>query len=277
MCGILGIVHYGNSEIDYGLAGDIRNLTRRLLVEAQARGSHASGICVLSNDVASMFKLNVPATVLINNDGYNKVIRHISQGRRFRAMIGHTRFETKGSRIYNVNNHPIKANKVIGVHNGVIANDDTLFDKYAGRIERAGRVDSEIIFRLIDYHTSKGKSIVGAVIAAHEEMFGGYACAFIHRDWPDYLTIFTDSPPVPIFIFDKAKTMVFASTQPIIRSAMCIDSVIGNPRDADDLITVSHGGARINLNNGKIYEFALSQSYARPIGYQRHYMGYAEY
>ena len=41
---------------------------------------------------------------------------------------------------------------------------------------------------------------------------------------------------------------------------MLVDSVIGNPKDADEIISISQGGARINLTNGKIYEFKLSPS-----------------
>jgi len=273
MCGILGIACYNNSDLDYKLAGDLRSLTRRLLVACQDRGSHASGLCVLSGDKASMFKLNIPASELIKENEYSKVISRISYNRRLRSVIGHTRFRTKGEQIYNVNNHPIKANKVVGVHNGIVGNDDFLFNKYVGKIERAGRVDSEIIFRLIDHHISEGKDIVDAILAADYEMAGSYACAFIHRDWPNYLTVFTNSSPIPIFVFEAAKIMVFASTSAIVRSSMLVDSVLGKAGDADDRIIISQGGARINLDTGKMYEFELSPSYRSP----HTQMGFAKY
>jgi amidophosphoribosyltransferase len=261
MCGILGIACYNNAGLDYRLAADLRNLVRRLLVEAQNRGRNASGLCVLSGDKASMFKLNIPASDLIKKHEYNKVISRISYSRRLRAVIGHTRYKTKGDQIYNVNNHPIKANKVIGVHNGVVGNDDLLFKKHVGKVERAGRVDSEIIFRLIDHYMSEGKDIVDAVIAADSELAGSYACAFIHKDWPNYLTLITNSSPIPIFVFDDAKIMVFASTSAIIKAAMLVDSVLGKPNNADNKIIVSQGGVRINLDTGRIYEFDLSPFY----------------
>jgi len=260
MCGILGIACWGQTDPDYKLASDIRSLARRLLTWSTSRGRDASGLCVMSGDTASLFKLNIPADDLIKEHEYSNVIGTISHKKRFRAMIGHTRMKTKGDQIFNVNNHPIKANKVIGVHNGMISNDEMLFSKYAGTINRAGRVDSEIIFRLIDYYVSKGKDLIQAVESTHSEMLGGYACAFIHKDWPDYLTIFTNSAPVPIFIFDKYKIMVLASTQAIVRSAMQVDSLIGNPSKADEIIEVKRGGVRINLRNGKILKFKLSYS-----------------
>jgi len=262
MCGILGIACYDQSNPNYKIAADLRSLCRRLLVFSRRRGSDASGLCVVSGDTASLFKMNIPSDDLVKKHEYSNVVGSITHKKRFRAMIGHTRMKTKGDQIFNVNNHPIKANKVVGVHNGVISNDDALFGQYGGKVERAGRVDSEIIFRLIDYHTSKGKSLTQAVEDTHRELFGGYACAFIHRDWPDYLTVFTNSMAVPIFIFDKPKVMVFASTEDIVRSAMQVDSLIGNPSKADEIIEVSRGGVRINLRNGKILGFKLDHSRA---------------
>jgi len=46
---------------------------------------------------------------------------------------------------------------------------------------------------------------------------------------------------------------------------------LGKPSDADEVITIKNGrGARVNLNNGKIYEFELGQyntGSRRQIGY----------
>jgi glucosamine 6-phosphate synthetase-like amidotransferase/phosphosugar isomerase protein len=272
MCGILGIACYKNEPVEYRLAGDIRALTKKLLVESEVRGSDASGLCVLSDNKASLFKINLPSSDMIKEDGYNRVISNVSVGRRIKSIIGHTRMKTKGDQIYNINNHPIKANKVIGVHNGIIQNDDALFNRYSDKIERAGRVDSEIIFRLLDYHVKSGQNLDRAVINAHREMVGGYACAFIHRDWPNYLTLFTNSSPITIFVFDKHKTMVFASTPVIVRNAMTSLLTLGQATRADEILTIDKSGARINLDNGKIYEFDLGISntfhgHASVIGY----------
>jgi glucosamine 6-phosphate synthetase-like amidotransferase/phosphosugar isomerase protein len=155
----------------------------------------------------------------------------------------------------------------------MVGNDDFLFNRYGSKVDRAGRVDSEIIFRLIDYHMSKGKTIVESVVAADNEMSGSYACAFIHKDWPNYLTLFTNTSPIPIFVFDDAKTMVFASTADIVRSSMLVDSTLGKPSNADEVITINNGGVRINLESGRMYEFELDPSYRSP----HTQMGFAMY
>ncbi|HEY76689.1 MAG TPA: hypothetical protein G4O00_11010 [Thermoflexia bacterium] len=64
------------------------------------------------------------------------------------CILGHTRMPTKGDPLRNVNNHPLRTEHVVGIHNGVISNDDELFARLG--LPRAGEVDSEIAFRLLD-------------------------------------------------------------------------------------------------------------------------------
>jgi len=252
MCGIFGLVNYGDSS--YVKAGIFRTAVNKLLKESERRGRDASGICVVTGKKAHMYKSNTQGSDLVKTAGYSDTIRRINHTNDFRSVIGHTRAQTKGSKIFNVNNHPIVANKVIGVHNGVIGNDDSLFDEYRGRITRAGQVDSEIIFRLIDHYMSKNKTIIESVRNTHEDLSGSYACAFIHMDEPRYLTIFNNSrhSGVTLYIFKGAQSMVFASTEGIIKDAMTAGTAL-DPSYMSYSIEVSYGGARIDTQTGKIY------------------------
>lgn len=257
MCGIFGLVNYGDSS--YVKAGIFRAAVNKLLKEAERRGRDASGICVVTGEKAYMYKSNVQGSDLVQTVGYSDTIRHISHTNDFRSIIGHTRAQTKGSKLFNVNNHPIVANRVIGVHNGMIGNDDALFDMY--KISRSGQVDSEIIFRLIDHYTSMGKGIVEAVMNTHEDLAGSYACAFIHMDEPRYLTIFNNSRcgGITLYVFKNAQSMVFASTESIIKDALTRGTAL-DPCYMSYSIEVSYGGARIDTQTGKIYTFKLEDS-----------------
>jgi glucosamine 6-phosphate synthetase-like amidotransferase/phosphosugar isomerase protein len=79
-------------------------------------------------------------------EGYRRALSAI--GDDTVCVLGHTRMPTKGSRWRNVNNHPLVAGHVVGVHNGIIVNDDRIF-AHTG-LPRSGEVDSEVIFRLQD-------------------------------------------------------------------------------------------------------------------------------
>jgi glucosamine 6-phosphate synthetase-like amidotransferase/phosphosugar isomerase protein len=117
------------------------------LVFNEERGREAAGIAVIQKDgQVAVFKQPVPAAELVAMDGYQRLLATI--GDTTTCVLGHTRMPTKGSRWRNVNNHPVLTDHVIGVHNGVIANDDALFNQM--HLPRTGEVDSEIIFRLLE-------------------------------------------------------------------------------------------------------------------------------
>lgn len=90
--------------------------------------------------------------------------------------IVHTRAGTKGSEQDNNNNHPIIVPRqdgdghVIGVHNGIIVNDDQVFRNYASA-ERIAQVDSEAIFQLLAIHGDPAK--------LHQDLDGDAAIAWL--------------------------------------------------------------------------------------------------
>jgi glucosamine 6-phosphate synthetase-like amidotransferase/phosphosugar isomerase protein len=255
MCGIFGIANCGS--ITYDKAEAFRKATRQLLEESQIRGSQASGLCVLAENGAVMYKNGVAARVLVQRPEYSNVVREIKHNTNFRIMIGHTRAPTKGDPKYNENNHPILANSIIGVHNGVIINDDILFAKHSDKISRKGRVDSEIIFRLIDCHLRDGKSIVKSVKETHAAIRGSHACAFMNRNNPRYLTLFCDSySDLILYNYAQLGAILFASTEPIMERALQRNSVLQTSK-ATWRRKVKDSCVRIDTNSGKIYTASL--------------------
>jgi hypothetical protein len=81
----------------------------------------------------------------------SQFIRTLSVNKNARTCILHTRFGTQGSELDNRNNHPIPVGNIIGVHNGCISNDWSLFRYAIGDDKRIAKVDSEAIFSLINY------------------------------------------------------------------------------------------------------------------------------
>ena len=113
----------------------------------EERGRAASGVALIRRDGSSqVLKRPVPASELIRTDAYQEILASV--GPETVCLLGHTRMPTKGSRWNNDNNHPLQGTHTLGIHNGNILNDDALFAKL--RLPRGGKVDSEIIFRLLD-------------------------------------------------------------------------------------------------------------------------------
>ena len=71
------------------------------------------------------------------------------------ALLGHTRWRTRGDPGNNANNHPIRAGDIVGTHNGTLYNADALFRRL--RLPRFAEVDSEVIFRMAQRCTTEGK------------------------------------------------------------------------------------------------------------------------
>jgi len=260
MCGIFGMIYYGNSNhLVYYETLQLRETLKSLLEFSEERGTDASGLCIVTDIMSHIFKDKERGSKLKESYALGEILLEITPHQKFRCAFGHTRAQTKGTYLKNENNHPIVANKTIGVHNGIIFNDDSLFTAYDDDIEREGLVDSEIIFRLIDMYICDGKSIVSAVKETTKQLDGSYACAFTNLDCPHYITLFKGStyPSICIHKFDSFDMIVFASTASIIDKAVTKNKFYNVNVEKYELSDAQ--GVRINTINGKMYCFDLEK------------------
>jgi len=146
MCGLSGVLlhPYRRSEAELRQIVDVATAN---LVFNEERGREASGVAVIRKDgTCHIFKRPVPASELVRSEPYIRLMENVDS--ETVCILGHTRMPTKGSPLRAVNNHPLQTEYVVGVHNGMIYNDDELFARLG--LPRAGEVDSEVIFRLLD-------------------------------------------------------------------------------------------------------------------------------
>ncbi|MBN1260240.1 MAG: hypothetical protein JXB35_06125 [Anaerolineae bacterium] len=146
MCGLAGTLLYPQPRPAETWQRLRETFTANLLANEE-RGREAAGVAVIqrTGDYA-LFKQPATASELVEMPGYRETLARLNE--ETVAVLGHTRMPTKGSRWHNANNHPVVAGHVIGIHNGVIDNDDLLFESL--KLPRTAEVDSEIIFRLQD-------------------------------------------------------------------------------------------------------------------------------
>jgi len=146
MCGLAGILLFPTKRATADWQ-EIRRLFTQTLIFNQERGRDASGVAVIQRDgTFRLFKQPVPASDLVETKPYRDIVARV--GPATTCLLGHARLPTKGSPWNNANNHPLLVGHTLGVHNGVICNDDELFA--ALRLPRQAEVDSEILFRLLD-------------------------------------------------------------------------------------------------------------------------------
>ncbi len=113
----------------------------------EERGNAATGIAVVQDSGERLiWKVPVSATEFLRRSEASEARAAFDSATI--CLIGHTRLPTRGAVENPSNNHPIEYGAVVGVHNGTIRNDDILFERM--NRERAGEVDSEAIFALLD-------------------------------------------------------------------------------------------------------------------------------
>jgi glucosamine--fructose-6-phosphate aminotransferase (isomerizing) len=87
-------------------------------------------------------------------------------------VLLHVRDYTKGHPTISANNHPVRHGRVVGVHNGVILNDEEIFDGHGlERDDPSMTVDTEAIFALVEHFGPFRKTL--------EELHGSMATAWV--------------------------------------------------------------------------------------------------
>lgn len=200
MCGLAG----------YSLGERVRTvdtdaLVRALLLGIEPRGRDATGYAFHDGDDIWIHKDKYRAS-----DFVEAVDTHGA-----RAAIAHTRAATKGTHTKNVNNHPIDAHGLVGVHNGVIYNDDEIFDLLDA--ERYGLVDSEAAFALLYRYDLLGADEPHEVLPLLE---GSAALAWIDpADPPGVLHLARVASSPLVVAQTKMGSLLFASTKQAINEA----------------------------------------------------------
>ncbi len=136
MCGIAGYSLSARSDIDRTLAA------QSLLAGIAERGADAVGYAHRGRDdaYAVVTKQRTPAS---------KLLDRIAVPASATELLVHVRDYTKGHPSIAANNHPVRHGPVVGIHNGIILNDDALLEPLScARCEPRMTVDSEAIFAL---------------------------------------------------------------------------------------------------------------------------------
>jgi glucosamine 6-phosphate synthetase-like amidotransferase/phosphosugar isomerase protein len=203
MCGIAG---FSISNSDHRKIKS-RQLAKKLLLEIVARGEDATGGAwteALDGECKVFYsKEAMPAEEFTE---YLDMIPLFT-----RTAILHTRYATKGLPANNDNNHPIVIpNKVVGVHNGVITNDDELFE--TNDWERIAEVDSEVIFQMIANSEEP--------LTELPKLIGRAAIAWFDVDDPQTLHLARLKGSPLVIGHTYGDSLIFASTENLLRLAV---------------------------------------------------------
>jgi glucosamine 6-phosphate synthetase-like amidotransferase/phosphosugar isomerase protein len=191
MCGIAGYSLAPSSPVDRTVAA------RALLAGIAERGADAVGFAYRDR--------GREVAVHKQRSGASALLDRIEVPAGATQLLVHVRDYTKGHPQVEANNHPIRHGKVVGVHNGIIANDDELFARNAiARAEAEMTVDSEIIFALAE--RSRGRTA-----RALEQLIGSMAAAWLDEERHELLL--ARGMGRPLWLGTAKGALFFASTE----------------------------------------------------------------
>src|SRR5215831_15828941 len=169
MCGIAGYSVSLRSSVDRTLAA------QALLAGIADRGADAVGYAYRGGP-------DTYPVVTKQRTAASRLLERITVPAHANELLIHVRDYTKGHPSIPANNHPVRHGPIVGIHNGIIVNDDELLAPHScARAEPRMTVDSEAIFALAAHSMSDA--------CALEELEGAMAAAWLDEREPAVLHV----------------------------------------------------------------------------------------
>ena len=233
MCGIAGYSLSTECDVDRTLAA------QALLAGIAERGADAVGYAYRNGGDVGVHK---------QRSGASKLLDRIEIPQHASKVLVHVRDYTKGHPMIEANNHPVRHGSVVGVHNGIILNDEEIFAEHG--FERAASrmtVDSEAIFALAELTDSRPKAL--------EQLRGSMAAAWIDERRDD-LVYCARGVGRPLWVGEGKHATFFASTGLALEVVEHYTGVTLRRRKIDE-------GTLLVLNDGRV----VKQKRFKPQGF----------
>src|SRR5438132_6653723 len=192
MCGIAGYSLRSRSDLERTLAA------QALLAAIAERGADAVGYAYRGprDTYATVVKQRTPASLLLDR---------VSVPQGMNQLLVHVRDYTKGHPSIAANNHPVRHGPVVGIHNGIITNDDELLAPHAcARVEPRMTVDSEAIFAIAAHSRNDARAL--------EHLRGAMATGWLDEREPGVVFVARGTGR-PLWIGEGREGVFFASTK----------------------------------------------------------------
>ncbi len=192
MCGISGYSLHPRSRVERTLAA------QALLAAIAERGADAVGYAYRAphETYPTVVKQRTPASQLLDR---------VSVPADANQLLVHVRDYTKGHPSIAANNHPVRHGPVVGIHNGIIVNDDELLAPHScARVEPRMTVDSEAIFALAAHSRNDARAL--------EPLRGAMATAWIDEREAGVVFVARGTGR-PLWLGEGRHSVYFASTK----------------------------------------------------------------
>jgi asparagine synthetase B (glutamine-hydrolysing) len=235
MCGIAGYSLSPRARVERTLAA------QALLAAIAERGADAVGYAHRARGeiYPTVVKQRTPASMLLDRVHVPDAATHV---------LLHVRDYTKGHPSIAANNHPVRHGPVVGIHNGIIVNDDELLAEHdCARAEPQMTVDSEAIFAVAAHARSDAR--------AFEELRGSMAAAWLDEREPELLYL-ARGVGRPLWLGEGREAVLFASTKLALEVAEEYSGLRLKKREVrEGTVAVLHAGRVVRRDRFRVTDY----------------------
>ncbi|MCP3414749.1 hypothetical protein NLM16_11610 [Bradyrhizobium brasilense] len=214
MCGIFGVIT-SPGALDREI---VERAVSRLFLLSETRGKESSGLAIVGPTTVTFRKsAQRPRDFLASADFapfFKGALDTLYQSREPIAIFGHSRLVTNGTQNLHANNQPVLAGGILGVHNGIIVNDEDLW-RTINTAERKAEVDTEVMLQLLRQHLDRGESLADAMRSTFRRLLGTVSTALVSDDL-NCMVLATNNGSLYVAPSPAEDTIVFASERYIL-------------------------------------------------------------
>ena len=224
LCGLLGPLPRGPRA----RAAALETFSRLLLL-SEPRGPHATGVAWIASDGGyHVEKAPMPARQFVLMPGY---VDWLAVPMDVTALLGHTRWPTRGSVHQPANNHPLVARlatdttgrsvpvpAVLLTHNGVVNRPDRLAAQWG--LPRQAEVDSEVLLQLAVRASDPSGLEVPAYLAYLAQVPGRMALAVCDTRQPQQVLLVRGTMPLALTWHPRRCLLAYASDAATLQRAL---------------------------------------------------------
>jgi glutamine---fructose-6-phosphate transaminase (isomerizing) len=216
MCGIFGFVAAPGVSLGNG---DAQRAVRSLIRRSEPRGREATGLAIILPREIAYYRRPMPPGRVLGRPDFQQFLEDAfpvegPAGAEPRAVVGHCRLVTNGSQVRDTNNQPVILDRVVGVHNGIVTNPETLAAPAVGG-PMTFALDSEALFQRMSGELAAGADLPAALRRTYGSLDGEASIAMFARD-ENTLVVATNTGSLYVTA-DAAGFFAFASEAHILR------------------------------------------------------------
>lgn len=250
MCGIFGLLVQHPRTLTLG---DLSRLVRLLYVYSERRGRESSGIALNNNGSIEILKRNVRGRTFGKLPELDAMLRNLTSEPY--AIMGHTRMVTSGDASNFNNNQPVISKNFACIHNGIIVNEDILWQMYP-ELSRMYQVDTEIFLALLEKFVARRTPLIQAITESIKHLKGANTFALMSSGG-SHVTLTTSNGSLYYVADQESGIVIFASERHFLQKIIAENAVPIDERSRIEPLSPGHG--LILSLEGRLYtEFSLS-------------------